>query len=127
MFRAALFLLPTLSFCQKDETLTGYVDPSAQWKLTEVNDASVDENMILQFPKKGWIWGQGPCVDFWARQDAPYPWFQIELINTSQRDCPKQRAETGFLNLLQSMLLVEVAGALMILTNDHGEIMVFSR
>ena len=57
MFRFLLFLSLALAACQKDESLSGYADPSASYTLTELNGAPFAASATIAFPEQGVVRG----------------------------------------------------------------------
>lgn len=109
----------------KDEGVSGYADQVAVYRLTEIAGAAFDARATISFPERGGLRGDGPCNSYTAKQTVPYPWFRVEALAATRRACPDLAAETAFFEALTSMTLVEVAGDLLILTNDTGGEMLF--
>ena len=116
-----VFLAPYL----KDETISGYADPEASYKLQEINDTPFSAAATITFPTEGHIEGTGPCNRYSTTQTAPYPWFETGPIAATKRACPDLAAEADFFATLTRMTLIEVAGPHLLLTNDAGEMMSF--
>jgi len=56
---------------------------------------------------------------------VPLPWFGVEGVAATKRACPELAEEAAFFAALERMTLAEVAGSVLILSNDAGEEMVF--
>lgn len=124
---AAFALILPLAGCA-DETLSGYADPDAVYKLTEIDGKAFKARATITFPEPGHMGGRAPCNSWFAMQDTPYPWFNAEKIAVTSAACLDQntsRAEGTFLNALSEMTLAEVQGPVLILSNDAGREMVF--
>ncbi len=119
-----LALLP-LSACA-DETISGYADTGATYRLTHIGEAIFTADATITFPKQGVARGKAPCNTWSATQTAPYPWLSLGPIARTERACPALAAEQTFFDALTTMTLAEVQGATLILSNDAGVEMVFS-
>ena len=118
----ALSLL--LAACQ-DETVSGYA--GGIWRLTEMAGDPAPEGVTLDLTEQGQISGQAPCNRYSGPQSVPYPWFETGPLAVTRRACAALDAERRYLSLLQSMSLAEVAGDVLILSNESGEELVFAR
>lgn len=127
MLRIFLSLPILLIACLKDETVAGFVDPGAVYRLEEVGGAASITRATISFPESGRVVGEAPCNHYSARQTVPYPWFRVEAVVATKRSCPDLTAEGAFFEALQTMTLVEVAGAVLILSNNEGLEMVFRK
>ena len=127
MVRFLLLLSLALAACQKDESLSGYADPTATYALKEINGAPFSAAATIAFPEQGVVRGQGPCNSFSGAQTVPYPWIKIENIAATKRACPDLAAESAYFTSLQAMTLSEVLGDVLILSNDEGDEMVFRK
>jgi len=121
-----LTALAALWNCTGDETVSGYGAAGTTWRLVELDGARFPARATLTFPEEGRIAGDGPCNAFTADQTAPYPWFDAERIAATRRACPDLDAEAAFFSALEAMTLAEVAGDVLILSNDTGRQMVFN-
>jgi heat shock protein HslJ len=121
-FVAIAFLLST---CGKDESIAGFVEPDAVYTLTVLNDAPFPAQATIIFDRDGNVTGTGPCNSFRTRQTVPYPWFEIEPIASTRRACADLPYETAYFAALSEMRFAEVAGDVLILSNDDGAEMVF--
>lgn len=108
-----------------DETISGYADPSATYRLVELNGAPFTANATISFPEPGQARGQGPCNTWFAAQSAPYPWIDLGSIAATKRACPDLKAEQAFFAALSQASLAEVSGTFLILTQRDGREMVF--
>jgi len=125
MLRLVLTLPIVLTACLKDESVSGFVDSSAVYRLEEVDGQVFGAMATLTFPEFGMLQGQAPCNAYSAQQTVPYPWFRAEALVSTKRACPDMATETAFFSGLQAMTLVEVNGSVLILSNDDGAEMVF--
>ncbi|MFW8635006.1 META domain-containing protein [Cribrihabitans pelagius] len=114
-----------LAACGSGETLYSYGAAGKAWQLESLDGADHRGMVSLRFPAPGRVAGQSPCGRFRARQTAPYPWLEIQALTVSGPACPGQTAEAALLAALQEMSLAEVAGDVMILSNDAGREMLF--
>ena len=110
-----------------DETVSGFADTGAVYRLIELDGQRFDAKATITFPEEGRISGVAPCNDWSATQGAPYPWFAPGPIAVTRRACPDLLAETRFLQSLSAMTLAEVQGNVLILSNEAGLEMVFER
>ncbi len=116
--------LSVLAGCA-DETVSGYAQPDAVYRLTELDGAPFAASATLRFPSKGQVEGRGPCNSFSGAQSTVYPWFEVQRLVTTRRACPDLAEEQAMLAALQSMTFVEVSGPVMILSNSAGGEMVY--
>ena len=126
----ALMALPialVLTACTGDETLHAYGAGGAEWRLTELDGAPFAARATLEFPEPGRIAGQAPCNRFFGAQTAPYPWFSVQRVGATMMACPDLEQEHRYLTALEAMTLSEVAGDVLILSNEAGFEMVFTR
>lgn len=107
-----------------DETISGFADPSATYRLDELNGEAFDANATIRFPRQGVAEGDGPCNRWSAEQTVPYPWIELGPIAATRRACPELEAETSFFMALEKASLAEVVGPVLILSGDDVE-MVF--
>ena len=119
----ALFL--GLWSCGQDETISGYADRTATYRLSELNGQTFAADASISFPEKGRIEGRGPCNTYTAQQSAPYPWIDIGPIAATKMACPELERETAFFAALDAAAFAEVGPDLLILSNDDGGEMVF--
>lgn len=126
-------LIPSLAFalfltaCATDETITGQLDTGNAWVLQTMNGAPATTRITLLFPKKGQVAGQAPCNSYGASQKAPLPWFDLGPIRATKLACGALELETQYLDLLAKMTLIEVRETSLLLTNDDGQSLQFSR
>lgn len=120
------FLAMTLPFLGcADETVSGYADQTAVYRLAEIDGVAFGARATISFPGEGRIEGESPCNRWSAAQGAPYPWFDPGPIAATRRACPDLDAEARFLRALAGMTLAEVQGPVLILSDDNGLEMVF--
>lgn len=118
-------MLLGLTFCQGDETISGYSAPNITWALESLDGKTFAEEASIGFPEEGKIEGNAPCNTFFGSQTAPYPWFKAEGIGATRMACASMAQETAFFAALGNMTIAEVSGDTLILTNDDGGEMVF--
>lgn len=123
---ACLPILLIATACVGDETLTAYGAADKVWQLQSIDGTDFSASASLTFPEPGVIAGGAPCNSYRGRQGAPYPWFAAEALVTTRAACPDLAAEAAFLQTLGDMTLAEVAGDVLILSNDQGREMVFN-
>lgn len=109
----------------KDETISGYADRKAVWKLLEIDRKPFDANATISFPKLGQIVGDAPCNRYSSEQKAPYPWFEIGPIAATRMTCDAQAEEDKYFKALGQMRQVETSGDMLIMSNEAGRQMVF--
>lgn len=127
MKRALLCLTLLLCACRGDETVAAYGAAGDVWQLTEVDGAPVAYTAVIRFGADGTVTGRAPCNSYSARQTAPYPWFELGPIRVTRRACPALRSEAAYLSALRAMTLAETSSDVLILSNDAGRSMVFTR
>ncbi len=125
MLRLFLTLPILLTACLKDETVSGYVDRGAVFRLVAVDASPFGAKATISFPDADVIRGEGPCNTYAAEQSAPYPSFSISPIRATRRACADLAQETRYFRILESMTLIEVLGTVIILRDDAGGEMVF--
>ncbi|MFB1024000.1 MAG: META domain-containing protein [Octadecabacter sp.] len=121
-----LIPLAFLNTCAGDESIAGYVDPSAEYHLVEIDGEAINLRATITFPSAGEVVGQAPCNRYFATQTVPYPWFSLDGIGATRMACPDMAAETAFFTALQDMTLSEASGDTLILSNSDGRQMVFA-
>ncbi|SMX39786.1 META domain-containing protein [Octadecabacter ascidiaceicola] len=127
MLKLITALLPLLfaSACFPDESISGFVEPTAEYHLVEIDGAPFDGTATIAFPEPGRVAGQAPCNRYFAAQTADYPWFALDGIGASRMACPDLNLESAFFTALEDMTLAEVSGDTLILSNTGGRQMVF--
>jgi len=108
-----------------DETISGYVDADATFRLVEIDGAPFAATADISFPEPGIARGTAPCNSWSAAQTAPYPWIEIGPIAATKRACPELNAEQRFFSALADMAIAEISGDVLILTGEDGGEMVF--
>lgn len=122
----ALALLLAFPACT-DETISGYADPTAVYRLTEIGGEPFTARASISFPRQGLVTGEAPCNTWSASQSVPYPWLDLGPIAATRRACPDLNAETAFFDALGTMTLAVVENGVLTLSNDAGGEMVFRR
>ena len=126
MLRLSLTLLLFLGLCERaDETLSGYGAAGTTWVLKSIDASPFPARATITFPEEGKIAGDAPCNSYFAKQSAPYPWFEAPNIASTKRACPDLTAETLFLTTLSQMTISEVSETTLILSNEAKRMMVF--
>lgn len=125
MVRVAFLSLALAILGCSDETISGYADPAAAYRLIEIEGAAFPARATITFPEEGQVAGEAPCNRWSAEQSVPYPWFQLGPIAATKRACADLAAEGQFFDMLGQMTLVEVQGPVLILSDDDGRDMVF--
>lgn len=118
-------LLPLLTLGCGDETISGYADRTAVYRLIELDGAPFTATATISFPEPGRATGDGPCNAWFATQSAPYPWIEFGQIGATRRACPELIAEARFFEALSHVSLAEVLGPVLILTTEDGMELVF--
>lgn len=116
-----------LSTCGSDETISGYIDTSAEFALTEIGGVPYTARATIAFPEQGLARGTGPCNAWSATQTAPYPWLALGAIAATRRACPELAQETEYFAALAEMTLIEALGDVVLLSDDTGKEMVFRK
>ena len=119
-----LFLALVTAGCA-DETVSGYADRSAIYRLEEFEGAQVPWQATITFPERGRVAGQAPCNAYSAELKVPYPWFQLGPIAATRRACIQMTGEAEFFDALSRATLAEVSGQVLILSDDKGPLLVF--
>ena len=122
-FIAALFLI---SACESDESLAAY-GAQGEWQLTQINEQTFEAKATISFSANGEVAGSAPCNSYRAQQTAPYPWFALTPIMATKRVCADLAAEQEYLAALRDMTLAEVSGDVLILSNDTGGSLLFTK
>ena len=117
-----LFLLPFLMAGCADETISGFADRSADYRLIELNGTPFEATATVRFPDEGRAEGNGPCNAWSAVQSAPYPWIELGPIAATRRACPALEAESVFFTALQDVSLAEIAGNVLILSGNETQL-----
>ena len=117
----ALTLLSTAG-CVGDETFNKYGAADRVWVLSELNGEAVSVPITLTVPTPGRIAGQAVCVTYAAEMIAPYPWFDTEAIETSNRTCEKTPTETRYLLALTGVTQSEVLNDTLIISGNGAEL-----
>lgn len=115
----------TMAACS-DESLTGYGGGDRLWVLQQLDGVAFEARADLKLARGGDLSGQAPCNSYRAKQQAPYPWFEVEALAATRSVCPDLMAEVTYLQALQEMTESEVAGDVLILRNETGREMVFA-
>lgn len=119
-----VLILTVLAACGADETISAF-GGGDDYVLIELNGTPVATEITLNISDNGQISGQGPCNRYSADQSAPYPWFAIGPIISTRMACPDLPLEADYFSTLESMTIAEVAGPVLILSNDSNEMLVY--
>ena len=92
----SFLLLPFLLLGCSDETISGYADPAAVYRLTEIDGEAFRPRATIAFRSRGRAEGDAPCNTWSADQSVPYPWFELGPIAVTRRACPELEAEGQF-------------------------------
>ena len=120
----AFILVAAIPACA-DESISGYADPTAVYRLKEIDGAQFTARATIAFREPGAAQGEAPCNNWSAAQSAPYPWLELGPIAATRRACPELPVEQQFFGALADMTLAEVQGPVLILSNEDGREMVF--
>jgi heat shock protein HslJ len=120
-----LALIVLLAACGPDETISGYADRETIYALASIDDAPFTARATIAFTQEGSVSGAGPCNTYQATQSVPYPWFALGPIASTRRACPELGQEGAYFEALSEMRFAEVAGTVLILSDDAGREMVF--
>ncbi|WP_371170338.1 META domain-containing protein [Aliiroseovarius sp. 2305UL8-7] len=121
---AASLAALTLVGC-KDETISGFADRTIVWTLQELDRKPFEGSATISFPEPGLIKGQAPCNLYSGEQKAPYPWFEVGPITSTEIACDALDAENAYFTALLEMRQVETTGDTLIMSNEAGRQMVF--
>ncbi len=126
MKQAALFLIGTLGLTGcADETISAYGAGGRTFALVSMDDVAFTASATISFHAQGRIEGQGPCNYYFGVQTAPYPWFSLDGVGSTEMACTELTTEATYFDALQSMTISEVSGDALILSNEQGATMVF--
>ena len=127
MLRVLSLVLPLSMFsaCAADESISKFVDPTAQYHLVELDGEPFTAMATIAFPEAGQVIGQAPCNRYFATQTVPYPWFGLDGIGATEMACADLPAEAAYFAALADMTLAEVVGDTLILSNPTGRQLVF--
>ena len=123
----SLVCAAALAGCAGDETLHAYGAGGHTYALQSIDGVAFGERATLGFPEPGRVAGQGPCNAFTTAQTAPYPWLDLGPIAVTARACAALEAERAYLQALDAMSTAEVTGDTLLLADDSGREMVFTR
>ena len=155
MLRRYILLLNFIIFAscsipQSSRTNHAEVDPSetylGRWQLVELDSAafvavpslrrkqagtpsavsSVAAVVMIQFSRDGQFTATAGCNRLFGRQERVYPDFNLSPIGSTRMDCPTT-AERLFVGALSVMNKAHRDGEILILSNQAGREMTFSR
>ena len=118
--------LLTLTGCKPDETLTAYGAADRDWVVQEWHGTPLWPELTIRFEPGGAVTGTGPCNSFTATQSVPYPWIALQSFVHTEAACPALATEKALFEALQSAILVEVLGDVMILTDEADRELLFN-
>ena len=122
--RWILILAMLLAGCSRNETVTAYGALGQTWELVELDGLPTRSVLTITFPEKGTITGQTSCARFSGKIVAPYPWFELDRLQTEAAGCIRQTSP-DLIEKLQSMTQSEVSGSVLALRNEKRQEMVF--
>ncbi len=120
-----MILAPLAILACADESISGYADRGATYRLQSIDGEDFAARATIAFPAEGQVTGEAPCNSWSAEQNVPYPWFELGPVAVTRRACLQLAEETLFFKVLGQMTLAEVLGNTLILTNDEGREMLF--
>ena len=113
-----ILLLSLFTVGCSDETISGYADRKAVYRLTEIGGEPFPAKATISFPEEGRAVGQGPCNAWSAEQSVPYPWIDLGPIVATRRACPDLEAEAKFFEELAGVSLAELSGEVLLLSGE---------
>ncbi|MDQ2090774.1 META domain-containing protein [Marimonas arenosa] len=113
--------------CAAHDSHSPFDAPGVIWRLIELDGKPFRSKAVLEFPEVGTITGECPCNRFRGEMWSAYPWFDPGPLAATRRACPDLADETRFFAALERMTLAEADHELLILTDDEGGAMVFTR
>lgn len=125
MSRLILAFVILTSACQADESISAYLDGTAEFRLNSIDGTPFEADATIDLSKSGKISGKAPCNSYFANQTAPYPWLQAGPIGATRMACPDLDAEIAYFAALREMTHAEVLGDTLILSNADGREMLF--
>jgi len=115
-----------LAACTGDQTLAAFAPDGRAWRLSGASGAPAgDGEVTLRFPRPGRVAGRTPCARFGAAIAAPYPWFELDDIESTPMPCAAESGRAPLLEALRRMSIAEIAGDTLILSTPEGAEMVF--
>ncbi|MDA8585614.1 META domain-containing protein [Rhodobacteraceae bacterium] len=108
-----------------DESVTGYADRNAVYRLIEIAGAEPELDADLTFPSRGAIRVETSCGLYEISTDVPYPWIAMSRAVVTPRECDARGADAIFFGEMMRVTLAEVTGPVLILTTDDGDLLVF--
>lgn len=118
--------LLTTAACAQDETLYSY-GGAGEWRLQSLHGAPVAATVTLDLPEPGKVAGRAQCNVYFGAQRAPYPWFNAGPFGVTRMACPGLDDEQRYLAALEAATISEISGDTLILTDEAGREMVFTR
>jgi len=113
--------------CFGDETLTGYAEIGATYRLIEIAQSPAQHHITLEISATKIIAGQAPCNRYSVRVIVPRPWFELSPINRTKRACPALALEAQYFELLARARLIDLHRDQLILSDEDGPLLIFQR
>lgn len=120
--------------CLRNETVTAYGAAAQVWDLERITEPAEEAEQTfaqgttlrLQFVSQQRLEAETDCLSLSARNTAPYPWFALERIRTTQgSDCTPTAQEAKAFEFLKSRTEVEVSGPYLVLQAPDRVEMIF--
>lgn len=108
-----------------DESVTGYADRDAVYRLIEITGTEPALEADLTFPARGAIRVETGCGVYEIATDVPYPWVAMSRAVVTPRECDTRGADAVFFGEMMRVTLAEVSGPVLILTTEEGGLLVF--
>lgn len=111
--------------CVSLENVGFYGGVGQVWVLSSIDSQSVSVRSDMRIGQFGALSGQSACNSWQAKDISVYPWFDVETVTSTLKDCPEREAEQAFYEALKDMTIAEVVGETLILSTVDGREMVF--
>lgn len=116
-----------LYVCQTDETLAGYAERHVAYHLVEQAGQDNVPSTIFRITGRKQFSVTTPCGSFAGRFTAPLPWIEIPEPNHTPAPCEETAAVALVIGDLTKATLAEIAGDVIMLSDDAGPILTFRR
>ena len=123
-YLALLLAAVLLQGCLRNETVTAYGAAAQVWELERTTEPdrqteqtfAQEATLRLRFVTQQRLEAETDCLTLSARNTAPYPWFALQRIRTTQgSDCTPTEQEAKAFEILKSRSEVEVSGPYLVL------------